>query len=63
MTYILDYCGFMFYFYINIQIQFDKNIHQHVSLGDCLAHNNIFYKIFFLLMSFGTVSLIQDGDR
>ena len=48
MTHILDYSGFIFYFYIDIQIQFDNDIHWRVFLDDCLAHNNAFYNIFFL---------------
>jgi len=39
------YSGLLwFYFYIDIQIQFDNDIF----LGDRLTHDNVFYNIFFL---------------
>jgi len=45
-THILDYSVFcLFYFYIDIQIQFDNDI-QRVFLDDRLAHDNVFYNIF-----------------
>jgi len=47
-TKILDYSSFVFYFYIDIQIQFDNDIHQCVFLDDHLVHDNVFYNIFFL---------------
>ena len=52
----MDYSGFMLYFYFDIQIQFDNNIHQHVFLDDRLA----FYNIFFL--EFGFDNLFLDRE-
>ena len=40
------YSGFIFYFYIDIQ--FDNDIDQRIFLDDRLAHDNVFYNIFFL---------------
>ena len=40
---ILGFC--LFYFYIDIQIQFDNDI-QRVFLDDRLAHDNVFYNTF-----------------
>ena len=39
--------GFLFVFYIDFQIQLDNYIRQRVFLDDRLAHDNVFYNIFF----------------
>jgi len=46
------YSGFMLYFYIDIQIQLDTDIHQRIFLDDRLVHDNVFYNISFLSLRF-----------